>query len=200
MWIFVVLIFLLLLSSITPAVAQVSTVTLSTFGIGDNITISGIGGTAAAVNAVTDISTTVGLLVAEINGRTGETVVATNVGGVLTLTANTAGTAGAFTAAAAVVDAGTATVTTATVRNTATVGANQITTGNYYEASAAVSDLATLLADADTQLAGTVKYYVGQVGSNSYIVADDDFSGITDVIKLTGVTLSTIAAGDFDPS
>ena len=93
--------------------AQISTITLSSFDAGDTIEVTGIGGTSAAVTATTDITSTVNLLVAEITNRTGETVTATNVSGVLTLTANSAGTA--FTPAATVVDAGTATLTIATV-------------------------------------------------------------------------------------
>lgn len=67
---------------------------------------------------------------------------------------------------------------------------------NYVEASAAVADLATLLAAADTALNGTVKFYVGQVGSDSYLVSDTEGTGYTDVIKLTGVSLTGIAFGD----
>ncbi len=67
---------------------------------------------------------------------------------------------------------------------------------NYVEAGAAVADLATLLAAADTALNGTVKFYVGQVGSDSYVVSDTEGTGYTDVIKLTGVSLTGIAFGD----
>jgi Ca2+-binding RTX toxin-like protein len=67
---------------------------------------------------------------------------------------------------------------------------------NYSEAAAAVADLATLLTAADTALNGTVLYYVGQVGSDSYLVTDQDGNGYTDVIKLTGVALSGIEYAD----
>jgi hypothetical protein len=45
-----------------------------------------------------------------------------------------------------------------------------------------------LLSAADTKLDGTIKYYVGQVGADSYLVTDDDGIGYTDVIKLAGFT------------
>ena len=69
--------------------------------------------------------------------------------------------------------------------------------GNYVEASAAVGALGTLLTDADAALAGTVKYYVGQVtGGSTYVVTDDNGVGYTNVIELVGVALSGIAFGD----
>lgn len=67
---------------------------------------------------------------------------------------------------------------------------------NYVEAAGAVGDLATLLTAADGALNGTVDYYVGQVGSDVYVVTDDDGNGYTDVVKLTGVSLSGIASSD----
>jgi hypothetical protein len=67
---------------------------------------------------------------------------------------------------------------------------------SYVEAASAAADLATLLAAADTALNGTVTYYVGQVGSDSYVVTDADGTGYTDVVKLTGVALTGIALGD----
>ncbi|MBU4260888.1 MAG: hypothetical protein KKC76_03275 [Proteobacteria bacterium] len=67
---------------------------------------------------------------------------------------------------------------------------------NYTEAGAAAADLATLLAAANTALDATVLYYVGQVGSDSYLVIDTDGTGYTDVIKLTGVALTQIAMTD----
>ena len=63
-------------------------------------------------------------------------------------------------------------------------------TGHYLEANASEIDVAALLSAADTQLNGIVKYYVGQVGSDSYLVTDDDGIGYTEVIKLTGVALN----------
>jgi len=67
---------------------------------------------------------------------------------------------------------------------------------NYVEATAAAADLAALLVAAGTALDGTVEYYVGQVGGDSYLVTDEDGTGYTDVIKLTGVTLDKIAFAD----
>jgi hypothetical protein len=98
------------------AVKQVTTVTFANFDISDEITISGIGGTPVMVPAAVDITTTVDDCVTEITARTGETVVATNVGGVLTLTSTVAGVA--FTPVVDIVDAGLATVTTGTIETT----------------------------------------------------------------------------------
>lgn len=67
---------------------------------------------------------------------------------------------------------------------------------NYVEATSAAADLATMLAAADAALTGAVKYYVGQVGSDSYVVTDNNGTGYTDVIKLTGVSLTGIEFGD----
>lgn len=60
---------------------------------------------------------------------------------------------------------------------------------NYAENATAVT-YSTLLSNADTALNGTVKYYVGLSSddSSAYLVYDNDGTGVTDVIKLTGVT------------
>ncbi len=82
-------------------------------------------------------------------------------------------------------------------------GSDTIKTGTagggatYLEAGAAVADLATLLTAAGTGLDGTVKIYVGQVGADSYAVLDDDGTGYSSVIKLSGVALTAVAATDF---
>ena len=70
------------------------------------------------------------------------------------------------------------------------------TATNLVKATAVATDLATLLGSADTALNGTVKYYVGQVGSDAYLVTDTDGDGYTNVIKLTGVALDGIVAAD----
>ena len=70
------------------------------------------------------------------------------------------------------------------------------TTSNYTEATAAVADLATLLSAANDALNGTIKFYVGQVGSNSYLVMDDDGTGYSSVVELVGVDLSNISYAD----
>lgn len=67
---------------------------------------------------------------------------------------------------------------------------------NYLEATSAAADLATLLAAADAALTGAVKYYVGQVGANSYLVTDNNGTGYTNVIELTGVALTGISQVD----
>jgi hypothetical protein len=66
---------------------------------------------------------------------------------------------------------------------------------NYAEAGATESSLANLLASADTALNGTVRFYVGQVGSDSYLVTDRDGSGYTEVIQLVGVSLGQMEFG-----
>lgn len=59
-------------------------------------------------------------------------------------------------------------------------------------------DLNALLSAADTALNGTVRAYVGQVdGGDTYVVADLDGNGYSEVIKLTGVSLADIGLGDF---
>jgi hypothetical protein len=70
------------------------------------------------------------------------------------------------------------------------------TAANYVEATVVAANLAAMLTAADTALAGAVKYYVGQVGTDSYLVTDDNAAGYTDVIKLTGVALTGIEFGD----
>jgi len=71
------------------------------------------------------------------------------------------------------------------------------TATNYQEAAASVADLATLLAAADTALNGTVRYYLGEVtGGPSYLVTDQDGTGVTQVIQLDNVTLATFQQSD----
>lgn len=100
-------------------------------------------------------------------------------------------TAGAVTAV--ITDFKTA-LDTIKVTNGANAGAGSAT--NYVEATSAAATLTALLAEADNALNGTVDYYVGQVGSDSYLVTDADGNGYTNVIKLTGVSLDQIAATD----
>ena len=65
---------------------------------------------------------------------------------------------------------------------------------SFVKAGATAASLTELLSSADNALDGTVKYYLGQVGSNSYLVTDADGDGYTDVIQLTGVTLAQFNA------
>jgi len=68
---------------------------------------------------------------------------------------------------------------------------------NYSEALAAVADFATALAAANVALDGTVKYNVQQIGSDSYVFADNAGTGsATEVVKLVGVSLTGIEFGD----
>jgi len=76
------------------------------------------------------------------------------------------------------------------------VGGTAGSATNYVEATAAATTLSALLTAANTALDGTVDYYVGQVGSDSYLVTDADGNGYTNVIKLTGVALDGIAMAD----
>jgi Ca2+-binding RTX toxin-like protein len=90
-----------------------------------------------------------------------------------------------------------------------TVGTNTISglgtaasATNYFEEETASSatDLASLLTAASGKLNGTIKYYLDSIGSDTYLVVDDDaidpnggsVSGYTDVIKLTGTALTDI--------
>jgi len=59
------------------------------------------------------------------------------------------------------------------------------------------ADLATLLTSADNALDGTVRVYVGQVGADSIVVSDLNGTGYTEVIRLTGVSVSDITLADF---
>ncbi|MDQ7091909.1 MAG: hypothetical protein Q9M50_14960 [Methylococcales bacterium] len=63
---------------------------------------------------------------------------------------------------------------------------------NYFEETTSVINLTNLLAAAETKLDGTVKYYLDSVGSDTYLVVDDNGTGYTDVIKLMGTTLDNI--------
>jgi Ca2+-binding RTX toxin-like protein len=64
------------------------------------------------------------------------------------------------------------------------------------KAAAPVSTLDELLTAADAAMAVKVRYYVGQVGDDAYLVADDDGVGYTHVIKLAGVGMDGIVEGD----
>jgi len=64
---------------------------------------------------------------------------------------------------------------------------------NFATASSTSASLADLLTAADSSLNGTVKYYVSQVGSDSYLVADNNGSGYTDVIKLNSIAFIDIS-------
>jgi Ca2+-binding RTX toxin-like protein len=66
---------------------------------------------------------------------------------------------------------------------------------SYFNNAVAAADLTALLSAADTKLDGTIKYYVGQVGADSYLVTDSDGIGYTDVIKLVGFDAASFAVG-----
>jgi hypothetical protein len=72
-------------------------------------------------------------------------------------------------------------------------------TGNFIKADSNAANLSTILDNAKTAFADTVaKYYVGSDGSNSYVITAGDTVGhYTDVIQLTGVSLSNVSATDF---
>jgi len=71
--------------------------------------------------------------------------------------------------------------------------------GNFIKSSTNSPDLSTILNNAKTAFTDTiVKYYVGSDGSNSYVITAGDTAGhYTDVIQLTGVSLSNVSATDF---
>jgi hypothetical protein len=64
------------------------------------------------------------------------------------------------------------------------------------KAAAPVDTLEDLLTAAEGVLGQSVRYYVGQVGNDAYLITDDDGVGYTNVIKLLGVGLDGIARGD----
>ena len=57
------------------------------------------------------------------------------------------------------------------------------------------SSLQVLLTAADAALNGTVKLYFALIGADGYLVFDDDGIGISNIVKLNGVT--TISDSDF---
>jgi Ca2+-binding RTX toxin-like protein len=65
---------------------------------------------------------------------------------------------------------------------------------NFAKASATSTNLDELLGAANSALDGTVRYYLGQVGNDSYLVTDVDGVGYTDLIQLTGVALNQFGA------
>jgi hypothetical protein len=70
------------------------------------------------------------------------------------------------------------------------------TGANFVKAGVAAVSLDVMLTAADLALNGTIQYYVGQVGADAYLVTDLDGMGYTNVIKLAGVGLAGINAGD----
>lgn len=66
----------------------------------------------------------------------------------------------------------------------------------FKKASAVAVDLSALLTAADLELEGTFKYYVGQLGADSYLFTDANGIGYTNVIKLTNVALAGIKETD----
>lgn len=171
----------------TGALANTDQITF-TSSTAANVTDLGNTGTAT----LTGITKTDG--VNGVNAVTGTVDTLTGNGGADTFafsTADVATTAGAVTAIITDFKTG---VDKIKVTNGADAGAGSAT--NYVEATSAASTLTALLTAADTALNGTVDYYVGQVGSDSYLVTDANGTGYTNVIKLTGVTLDQIAATD----
>ncbi|CAE7163526.1 rsaA [Symbiodinium microadriaticum] len=78
-------------------------------------------------------------------------------------------------------------------------GAAAGSAANYAEAAAAVADFATAQTAAAAALNGTVLYSVQQVGSDVYVFYDADGTidaAGTEVVKLTGVSLTGIAQAD----
>ena len=115
--------------------------------------------------------------------------------GTLTITADNAGTA--LTTATGTVSTGSSGAVSVTV--TTPNAPAYSSTGNFIKASVVVADLPIVLASATTAFSDTnAKYYVGSDGSNSYVItAGDTASHYTDVIQLTGVSLSNVSATDF---
>ncbi|MDB5456078.1 MAG: hypothetical protein JWP92_1663, partial [Caulobacter sp.] len=68
------------------------------------------------------------------------------------------------------------------------------TVANYQEVLTAAASLAAFSAAADAALNGAVQYYFGVVGADGYLAMDVDGTGITTLIKITGVT--DMAFGD----
>lgn len=172
-------------------VVEVATLTFSALASGETAIVNGVTVTAPAGGltaiGVADLFASRASGAATVDVLTGtDTLPQTGVasGAVVTLTQTTAGTQTDLTAAG--------TGTAATI-NVTTQGAAAVV-GNYAENETAVADIATLLTAADTALNGTVDFYFGVVGSDGYLVQDDNGTGHTNFIQLTGVT--AFAPGD----
>jgi len=189
----------------SPTVTESANITFHAMHAGDSFVLAGITATATATLTSIQVATAFAS-----SGSTGGTVASGVTGLTLNGTSLTDYTAAPITSTDHVVF--TSTTANTNVADLALTSYNDgssvavavvdgtagaVATGNYVEASAAVVDLTTLLGAADTALAGTVKYYVGQVtGGSTYVVTDTDGTGHTDVIELVGVALSGIAFGD----
>lgn len=181
------------------ALASTSAKTIDLSGVVDGGAISVTTGAGADVVKAAGIAGTY-VLGAGNDTFTGGAGVDTVTGGAGVDTMTGAGGADVFiftdvdtdidTTAGAVTDIITDFVTTSDTLDFDTAGG----AGNYVEQLTAAADLTALLAAADTALNGTVKYYFGVVGTNGYLVFDDDGIGYTSVIQLTGVT--DMAFGD----
>ncbi|QEI05274.1 DUF4214 domain-containing protein [Pigmentiphaga aceris] len=66
----------------------------------------------------------------------------------------------------------------------------------FKKASTISTSLEALLVEATAALSGTTLYYVGQFGTDAYLVTDFQTAGYTNVIKLEGVSLAGIVATD----
>jgi Ca2+-binding RTX toxin-like protein len=149
----------------------------------------GVTGTAAADIIIG------GSAVDSINGGNGADIMTGGAGGDTFTVGITAGAADAagFTAA---LD----TITDFTTKSDKLeFGAAAGSATNYLEAASAAADFTAALAAADTALNGTVLYSVQQVGSDTYVFYDADGTldtANTEVVKLTGVSLTGIELGD----
>lgn len=166
---------------------NVVTFTATTAGVATDLTDSGTGAAAANIAVTTQGAAAVTAVTGTVDTLTGNAGADTFAFSTL----NAESTAGAVTAI--ITDFVTG-VDKIKVTNGADAGAGSA--ANYVEATSVSSTLTALLSAADTALNGTVDYYVGQVGSDSYLVTDANGTGYTNVIKLTGVSLDQIAATD----
>ena len=76
-------------------------------------------------------------------------------------------------------------------RITGSFGAGTAT--NTFISSSSFASFNDLISAADTALNGTVKYYFGSVATDSYLLADGNGVGITDVIKLTNNAVNSFS-------
>ena len=141
-----------------------------------------------------------GSLTLNISRSSGSTTLAAVVGSVDTLTGGAGADIFKFTTADVSSKAGAVTaIITDFVSGTDKVQvlkAGAASGANFVKAGAAVGSLAQVLTDADAALDGTVHYYLGQVGTDSYLVTDIDGSGYTNVVQLNGVSLAGLNVGD----
>ena len=170
-----------------PGVAEVAVVSFSALLSGKTVSLNGVTVTAPAGGLTAE--GVASLFANRASGdATDDILTGTDTvdqtgslsGAVVTLTAGAAGTQNDLTVTATGIAAFSVTTQGA-------AGSGSGTT-NYAENLTAVATIDDLLTAADLALNSTVDFYFGVVGVNGYLVQDDNGTGHTNLIKLSGVT------------